>query len=105
MRLPASSERSFVGFREHAEEFGHVSGQLTRAQLPPPIAGRGTWLVHSRLAAKAEQILSRDDRRVGHRRERGANQIPVHLTVVLDAQITARVFVLAGDVFAGPRAV
>src|SRR5262249_13180260 len=77
--------------------------ELTRPQLPTPIARSSPWLVHSSLATQAEKVLSRNDRGICHRRQRGANQVPVHLAIVVDAQISARELVLPGDVALGPR--
>src|ERR1041385_5381744 len=64
--------------------------QRAGLQAPRPILLAVAGTIHARLAAEAEDVLHWDDRGVGHRLERGADQRPRRIVGIGQAEVLAR---------------
>ncbi len=74
------------------------------SQPPPPVATGRTGPIHTRVAAEAEEILHWNDCRIRNRRQRRADELPVHLSIV-EVEITAGVLTLVPVIRERPCAV
>ena len=80
---------STVNFGNFPEPVTVCRRQCSCIESPRPVARGAVRKVHAALVSEAEQILQGHDRRVGHRRQRGANKIPMDFAAVCVEIFTA----------------
>ncbi len=62
---------------EGAEPRADARSQVGRGEAPPPVAAGAAGQVHAGLGPRAQHVLQRHDRGVGHRDEESPDEVPV----------------------------
>src|SRR5215831_11112447 len=73
---------AIVRFRHPGELVRDLVGGLHRMQTPSPVAARGSWPIHPRVAAEPEDVLNRNDGQRRDRCEHRPDERPVHVATV-----------------------